>query len=147
MVPLIKLKVFVDADVLIAGSASTQGASHIILLLSDLTLIECLTSEQSRREAERNLIAKLPAAISAFQRVLNTAVQVIKDPNPAELALFQGQADPKDLPHLVAAIQNHCHYLVTFNVRHYYPTGSVITVLRPGELIAKIRQQLAILAS
>jgi hypothetical protein len=57
MVPIIKLKGFVDADGLIAGSASTQGASHIILLLSDLTLIECLTSEQSRREAERNLIA------------------------------------------------------------------------------------------
>ncbi|MBI1929190.1 hypothetical protein HYR99_33710, partial [Candidatus Poribacteria bacterium] len=98
MVPLVKLKVFVDADVLIAGSASTQGASRIILPLSDLTLIECLTCEQSRQEAERNLLAKLPAAIPAFHGVLNTAVTIVKDPHPPDLVPFQGQADAKDLP-------------------------------------------------
>ena len=145
MAPIVKLKVFVDADVLIAGSVSTQGASHIILLLSDLTLVECLTSEQAKREAERNLIAKLPKAVTTFQTILRAAVTVVKDPDLTEQFPFQGQADPKDLPILVAAIQNHCHYLVAFNVRHYSPTDTTITVLRPGELLVKIRQQLTAL--
>ena len=35
---LAKPRLFIDADVLIAGSASTTGASYIILHLSDLTL-------------------------------------------------------------------------------------------------------------
>jgi len=54
--PLIsRPKVFIDADVLIAGSASTRGASHIVLQLSELTVIEGVISLQVKREAERNL--------------------------------------------------------------------------------------------
>ena len=55
-----KPKLLVDADVLIAGSVSTSGASHIILQLSKLTIIECITSKQAQTEAERNLMEKLP---------------------------------------------------------------------------------------
>jgi hypothetical protein len=33
------VRIFCDADVLIAGAASTRGASHILLRLSELTLV------------------------------------------------------------------------------------------------------------
>ncbi len=137
-----KPKLLVDADVLIAGSASTSGASHIILQLSKLTIIECITSKQAQTEAERNLMEKLPFAVSIFRQLLDVAVKIVNDPLPQELQLFQGQANPKDLPILTAAIINHCNYLVTFNVRHYYPESKEITILRPGEFLERVRRRL-----
>ena len=114
-----KPRLFLDADVLIAGSASTSGASHIVLQLSRLTIIECITSKQAQTEAERNLMEKLPFAFPTFRQLLDVAVKIVNDPLPQELQLFQGQANPKDLPILITAIMNDCNYLVTFNVRHY----------------------------
>ena len=63
-----KPRVFIDTDVLIAGSYSTTGASYIILHLSDLTIIEGLISQQVRVEAERNLQDKLPNALPIFRK-------------------------------------------------------------------------------
>lgn len=131
-----------DADVLIAGSASSKGASYILLRLFELTLIEGVTSLQARVEAERNLQVKLPRALPAFRLLLDSAVKVVADPDEDQTAQFEGQADPKDLPLLVAAILNGCHYLVTFNVGHYYLTSQSIRILRPGELLFQLRQQL-----
>lgn len=137
-----KPKLFVDADVLIAGSASTTGASHIILQLSRLTIIECITSEQAQTEAERNLMEKLPSAVSTFYQLLDATIEIVNDPSTQELQSFQGQAHSKDLPILTAAIINDCNYLVTFNIRHYYPESEKITVLRPGKFLERVRSRL-----
>jgi hypothetical protein len=53
--------------VLLAASASTTGASHIVVKLSELTIIEGFISEAVRVEAERNLMAKLPHAVPAYR--------------------------------------------------------------------------------
>ncbi|MBM3241530.1 PIN domain-containing protein [Candidatus Poribacteria bacterium] len=130
---------FLDADVLIAGSGATSGASHIILQLSKLTIIDCITSKQAQTEAERNLMAKLPLVVPTFRQLLDVAVKMVDDPLPQKLQLFQGQANPKDLPILTAAILNDCDYLVTFNVRHYYPASEDIVILQPGEFLERVR--------
>lgn len=139
-----KLRVFVDADVIFAGSAapSTHGASHILLVMGELTLMECLTSEQAVTEVARNLEAKLPAKLPEFRLLVSRALRIISDPTPAELSACAGQADPKDLPLLVAALREACPYFVTFNTRHYFPTDKAIKILRPGDLILTIRQTL-----
>lgn len=139
-----RLRVFVDADVIFAGAASpsTHGASHIVLAMSELTLIEGITSQQAVTEVERNLAAKLPAALPAFRLLVSRALRVVPDPAPEALSAYRGQADPKDLPLLVAALHHGCAVLVTFNTRHYYPAGAAIKVLRPGDLILTVRQTL-----
>jgi len=137
-----KPRVFIDADVLIAGAASTTGASYILLHLSDLTLIEGIISQQVKVEAERNLRAKLPQALPAFRLLVESAVKVVEDPPEDQLVPLQGQAHAEDLPLLAAALLHGCHYLVTFNVKHYYPKGKKIIVLRPGEFLSRLRQQL-----
>ena len=139
-----KLRVFVDADVIFAGSASptTQGASHIILVMGELTLIECITSEQAVIEVERNLSAKLPEKLLEFQLLVSRALRIVSDPAPAQLHACAGQADPKDLPLLAVALREACPYFVTFNIRHYFPIGETIKVLRPGDLLLTIRQTL-----
>lgn len=144
---LVKPKIFIDSDVLIAGSASATGASYVVLQLSALTLVECIISQQVRVEAERNLQSKLPQALPAFRVLLESSVSVVEDPSPAPLEPFNGQADEGDLPILVAALGSGCRYLLTFNTRHYYPTTKEIKIMPPGEFLVELRQELVDLFS
>lgn len=144
-----RIKVFVDADVLIAGAASPSehSASLVILRMAELTLIEAITTHQVISECERNLQEKLPRALPAFHLIVNRCLQVTANPKPDELLAYQDQAHPKDLPMLVAAAQQGCAWLVTFNLRDYQPGIASVTVLEPGDLLLRIRDLLASLGS
>jgi len=140
-----KPQVFIDADVLFAGAASPteHGASLLILRLAEITLIDAMTSEQVITEAERNLGAKLPQTLPAFNHLVSRCLKIIPDPKPEDLLAHQGLANPKDLPILVAALREGCPWLVTFNIRHFQPGHPDVGVLRPGEFVLKVRDQLA----
>ena len=51
-----------DADVLIAGLLSRRGASHAILILGEIGLLQVVLPEAVVEEVRRNLAAKLPEA-------------------------------------------------------------------------------------
>jgi predicted nucleic acid-binding protein len=140
-----KLRVFVDADVLIAGAASPSehSASLVILRMAELTLIEAITSRQAIAECERNLRNKLPDALPAFQLIVKRCLQIVPDPEPAELDTYQDKAHPKDLPILAAAAREGCAWLATFNLRDYQPGIASVNVLEPGDLLVRIRSLLA----
>jgi predicted nucleic acid-binding protein len=138
-------RVFVDADALIAGSASTSGASHLILRLGELGLIDVMSSAQVRGEVERNLARKVPAALPAFRALAEAACSWV--PDPSKVTALRGQADPKDLPILAAAIQAECEWLVTFNTKHFRPTGNAIRVATPGKFVEALRSLLEELAN
>ncbi len=143
--PPAKSRVFVDADVLFAGAAapSEQGASFVLLRMAELTLIEAVTSRQVIEEAERNLQRKLPNVLPAFRLLVDRCLRVVDDPSQEELAVHAAKADPKDLPILVAALREGCPWLVTFNLRHYRPGDPRVAVLRPGDLLLRVRDLLA----
>jgi hypothetical protein len=107
MQPRDKPRVFVDADVLFAGAAAPteHSASLVILRMAEITLIEAITSEQAVAEAERNLSAKLPAALPTFRLLVARCLHTVPDPSTEDLSPHIGAADPKDLPILVAAVQ------------------------------------------
>lgn len=140
-----KPRVFVDADVLFAGAASPNehSASNLILRMAELTLIQAITSTQVITEAERNIRQKLPKALPAFQLLVSRSLSVVDDPSLLELNEHTGLAHPEDLSILVAAIREGCGLLVTFNVRHYQPGHPSITVLKPGDMVLRIRYLLA----
>ena len=140
-----KPQVFIDADVLFAGAASPNehSASNLILRMGELTLIDVIASVQVLTEAERNLVDKIPKALPAFQMLVSRSLKVVKDPDPNDLAEFAGLANPADLPILVAAIREECSYLTTFNIRHYQPGHPSVAVLKPGDLVLRIRYLLA----
>lgn len=144
MSPYHKLRVFLDADVIFAGSASPQehSASHVVLLMGEITLLDCVTSKQAVTEVERNLGNKLPAKLADFRLIVSRCVRVVDDPTSEELIVYQGHADPKDLPLLVAAYREQCDYFISFNVRHYFPKDKTILVQRPGEFLQVVRQLL-----
>jgi predicted nucleic acid-binding protein len=139
---LIRPRLFIDADVLIAGSASTAGASHVLLHLSDLTIIEGIISRQVKLEAERNLREKMPQALPAFRLLVESATRLVDDPHENQLVSLKGQAHAEDLSLLATALLYRCHYLVTFNVKPCYPEGEKIMVVRPGEFLYRLRHQL-----
>jgi predicted nucleic acid-binding protein len=140
-----KLRVFIDADVLIAGAASSSehSASLVILRMAELTLIEAITSQQVIGECERNLREKIPRALPAFQLITNRCLQIVPDPEPVELGTYQDKAHPKDLPILAAAAREGCAWLVTFNLQDYQPGIASVNVLEPEDLLIRIRSLLA----
>jgi predicted nucleic acid-binding protein len=142
-----KLRVFFDADVLIAGSASKtySSASYILLKLAELTLIEGIICPYVREEAERNLQAKLPGALPIFQVLMKTALKELPDPSAYLLKRFAGKADRKDIPVLAAAASSKCSYLTTFNIHDYPRPPESVKVVKPGELVRQLRELLAVL--
>lgn len=139
------LRIFCDADVLIAGAASTTGASHILLQLSDLTLVDCLTSAQAVEEAERNILAKMPTALPAFRLILKAALEVVPSPPPAVLRACVGRAHAKDVAILAAAISAGANFLATFNTRRFRPRKEPPVILPPRRVMLKIRASLSTL--
>jgi hypothetical protein len=140
-----KPQVFIDADVLFAGAASPNehSASNLILRMGELTLIDAIASIQVITEAERNLVDKIPKALPAFQMLVSRSLKVVRDPDPNDLVEYAGLANPADLPILVAAIREECSFLTTFNTRHYQPGHPSVVVLKPGDLVLRIRYLLA----
>lgn len=138
-------RMFIDADVLIAGAASPNenSASLVLLRMAEISLVEALTSQKVIRESERNLTNKIPKALPAFQLLVQKSLKVVQDPTEEELQFHLGKADPKDLPILVAASRENCAYLATFNTRHYQPGLPNVQVLKPGDLVLRVRHQLA----
>ncbi len=142
-----KLKVFLDADVIFAGAAAPteHGASHVVLRMGEITLIDCVSSEQAVKEVERNLAEKIPGKLPDFHLLVSRALRIIDDPQPDDLADYKGQADPKDLPILVAALKEGCSYLLTFNVRHFAPSSPKIIVQPPKGFLLTVRSLLGML--
>jgi hypothetical protein len=145
-----KPRVFVDADVIFAGSSSPteHGASLVTLRMGEITLIDAVTSRQAITEAERNLSAKLPRALTTFRLLVERSLHVVPDPSRQDLVAHKGIADPKDLPigeigrvnyPLVSAIRERCQWLVTFNVDDFQPGHPDVAVLRPGAFIKRVR--------
>jgi hypothetical protein len=128
--------------VLIAGAASTRGASHILLQLSELTLIECVSSPLAVREAERNIAAKLPTALPAFREILDAAIDLVPEGSPPVTRDLAAQAHQKDVPILAAAVAGGADFLATFNVRHFRSRSSPPLIVQPRRVVAAIRVSL-----
>jgi len=140
-------KVLIDADVLVASAFSTTGASHLILRLGELSILECLAPVQVKTEAERNLHYKMPDALPVFRALIQHALTIVPDPPAEAVAHFITQAHPKDASILAAAALNDCKYLLTFNTRHYRPDESAhMTVLTPARFLQRLRQVISQLA-
>lgn len=142
-----RLRICLDADALFAGAASVAGASHVILQLGELGMLDIGVPEQAREEAERNLRAKLPAALPAFRALIDACTTMIPmAPRSAATRLARaGEADEKDAPILAAAVAAECRWLITFNVRDYRTHR--LRVSTPGPFLEALRETLAAAAA
>lgn len=138
------LPVFFDSDVMIAGSASASGASFALLQLAELGLIKGYVSVQVLEECRRNLAKKLPGAIDPFENIVERCVSITTTPpDKTSLSLVSNQAHKKDVSILASAFETKSRFLVTFNVKDYWPADTTgIEISTPGELLSCIRSAL-----
>ncbi len=127
---------------LVAGCASVEGASHLLLQLGELGLLEVIGSAQVREEAERALGRKLPSALPAFRQLADAAVHWVPNPPTDSLSEHAGQAHREDVAILVAAIHAEADVFLTFNTRHYRQRSAPPHIERPGAFLQRLRARL-----
>ena len=134
------LRVFFDADVIIAGSASTEGASHGLFRLAECGIVDGITSLYVVNEVRRNLARKVPRGLPVFEALWPRALRIVDDVD--DCRPFQAWADPKDVPVVASALTARAVWLCTFNTRHYFGPPALL-VLPPGEALRRIREAIA----
>lgn len=139
--------VFVDANILIAGSASRKGASRVVLGLAEYGMIQLIVTRQVLEETERNVRLKLPKMLPILSELLlYVNLQILPDPEPHQFERWLPIIEAKDAPILEAAVQAAPDYFLTLNSKDFTPavakaTGLVIQ--SPGEFVQHIRQILS----
>ena len=139
--------VFVDANVLLAGSGSRSGASRAVLSLGEFGLIQLVATRQVLDEVERNLRLKLPAGLPVLaELLLHIQLRVLDNPAPGAFERWFSLIEPADAPLLEAALQAGALYFLTLNTKYFTPAVAAATGLNiptPGEFVQQIRRILA----
>lgn len=137
-------RIFVDANVLMAGADSRSGASNAILQLAEVGLFHLVVSRQVLDEVERNVRKKLPRALANFAAVLaQLPLEIVPDPEDDACLQWAAIIEMKDTPILAAALLAGVDRLVTMNTKDFTPavaqaTGLVIQT--PGDFMQNIRR-------
>jgi predicted nucleic acid-binding protein len=137
-------RVFVDANVLIAGADSRSGASNAILRLAEVGLFQLVVCRQVLDEAERNLRKKLPRALPNFvTQLAQLSIEVVEDPAPEAFSRWISVIEVKDAPLVAAAVSANVDRFVTLNTKDFTPDvaeASGLTIQTPSEFIQTIRK-------
>jgi len=136
-----RLRVFLDSNVIISGLFSDRGAPRIILdiLSLNLPVLTAVTGAYNVHEVERNLIAKLPAALPLFRSCLRTiGFEIVPLPPLESFAPLAGLTREKDLPVLASALLGKADVLVTGDKRDFLKMRKhnlPFAVLSPAEFL------------
>ncbi|WP_107667633.1 putative toxin-antitoxin system toxin component, PIN family [Cyanothece sp. BG0011] len=135
--------IFADSSILIAGSASSTGASRVVLTMAEIGLFKLLVSEQVLEECQRNINKKLPKAMPVFNEIIdNTNLEVLPNPSLEKFSAYVDIIEPKDAPILAAALLVKADRLLSLNTKDFtqevaQKTGIIIQT--PSEFIQDIR--------
>jgi predicted nucleic acid-binding protein len=137
-------RVFLDANVLIAGAASRGGASRAVMMMAEAGLFHVVVSRQVLDEAERNLRRKLPRGLPVFAEILgHIHLEIVDDPAPQSFARWLDCIEDKDAPIVEAAVTANVDYLLTLNSRDFTPTvadRSGLTIWTPAQFVERLRE-------
>jgi predicted nucleic acid-binding protein len=136
-------RIFVDANVLIAGADSSSGASNAVLRLAEIGMFQLIVSRQVLDEAERDLRKKLPRALPGFAtQMARLRLEIVPDPSRDEVAPWTAMIHPSDAPILCAAVKTAADRFLTLNTRQLTPAvaaQSGLLIQMPAQLIAELR--------
>lgn len=136
-------RIFLDSSVLIAACASSNGASHAIIVMAEIGLFQVLISEQIIQECDRNLNKKLPTVVSIFKQIL-TAInpEILPHPTPSDVIQWKAIIEAKDAPILAAAVKAKVDRLLTLNTKDFTPTvanQAGLVIQTPSQFIQEVR--------
>ena len=136
-------RVFIDANVLIAGADSRSGASRAILMLAEVGLFRLVVSRQILDEAERNIRQKLPGALKVFTELMAVLnLEILGDPEPVVRHKWAAIIEPKDAPILAAAVAAQVDRFLTLNTKDFTPEvagQSGLVIQTPAQFITDLR--------
>lgn len=137
-------RVFVDANVLIAGTDSQSGASNAVLKLAEVGLFQLVVCTQVLDEVERNLRKKLPRALPNFAaQMARLRLEVLPDPTPEQIKPWEAIIEAQDAAILCAAVASGVDRLLTLNTRDFTPDvaeQSGLTIQTPAGFIEEVRR-------
>jgi predicted nucleic acid-binding protein len=137
-------RIFVDANVLIAGADSRSGASNAVLQLAEVGLFRLVASRQVLDEAERNVRKKLPRALPNLVALLaQLPFEIVADPADADCLRWVDVIELKDTPILAAAVLAKVDRMVTLNTKDFTPEvaqASGLSIQTPSALIQDLRR-------
>lgn len=137
------LRVFADANVLIAGADSRSGASHAVLMLAEVGLFRLVVCRQVLDETERNIRKKLPHALRLFVELMAALdLEIVADPEPVEYERYYDIIEAKDAPILAAAVIARVDRLLSLNSKDFTPSVAAQSGLRiqtPAQFITDLR--------
>jgi predicted nucleic acid-binding protein len=123
-----RLRAYVDANVLLSGAATDNpsSASRVMLVASELTLLDLVACER------------------VLEEIVSRSIEVVQTPSAERVSL--PDTDPKDRVHLLSAVEQGCDYLVTLNPKDFPEDYEGVTIVEPGTLVKRIREQIKGLA-
>ena len=110
-------RLFLDANVLFTAAHNPQGKAAFLFGELPPAPWELLSSAFAVEEARRNLIAKYPHCLPAFEELIQALVMV-PQPAPRGLAL---DLPEKDAPIFLAAHAGKATHLLTGDLKHFGP--------------------------
>lgn len=130
------IKVFLDASVLVAASASAKGASAYVLHLARQRKIKAFVSEDALSEAAKNVNLKLDDIGEERLKtyLIKANLKLVDSPEAETIALCEKFIHFKDAPILAAAITKKVDILLTLDRKHFL-TKSVADFAKPMKIL------------
>ena len=140
-----KLKLFIDASVFIAASASKEGGSAALSKIYQKVSFTPVTTQAVLNESELNIKAKLgeEALLSFYKLIAQTPLVLQPTPTLTERIKYHDIIHQKDAHVLAAALQGNCDYLITLDRKHFM-TDKIqqaklpIKILTPGDFLKSL---------
>jgi predicted nucleic acid-binding protein len=141
-------RILLDTSVVLAGVSSSKGASHAILLLGRMGLLELLLTPYILAEVERNVQTRLQKALPLYESFkAEGAWIVVSDPPIEQVQQWAQFIRAKDAPVLATLKQAQPYGLVTLDVKDFLANPQVmglgLKIMRPGELMIELRSLIA----
>ena len=119
-------RIFLDSNVIFSGLYSSNGAPGSILNGYIEGKLRVVISQQVLEEVVRTVERKHIVALPLLKRILvNVPPEIVEDPKPEEIALWDRIMDSEDASILAAAIAAQPDYLVTGD-RRFFENAEII---------------------
>lgn len=137
-------RLFLDANIFFAATASATGASRAIFLLAQKKYHCIVSSAYAIEEARRNIALKLPEDTSGIFWSLVSQLHAVDNQQPSqqELQRYHHILPTKDIPIIVSAMRMHADFLITLDKKDFKSKKmggqEILTIKLPGEYLQEL---------
>jgi len=138
------MRLFLDASVLFSAALSDSGGARRIMELGYDGQVELVVSDFVIEEARRNLAAKAPSALPAFETFVLAAPFVVVEATRAQVVAMARHTVLKDAPVVAAAKRARAKCLVSLDRKHLVGNRALedsagFPIVTPGDALALLR--------